>query len=262
MFSLGFQIWGETDVSSAGKTAGMNVSDNWRCTVSYRLCHWLVLMLLLSAISAFGQNEGRPEFFVGYSNLLAKGVPDSSNDPSSFFNGDFVNNRGGLHGITGEVSLYPSTTSPFGLTGNISFNRMGKSAEIATGSNKEKTNVWYFMAGPSYVFPDQGRLVPFVRIMAGIARTNYEAAIERDVANATLKSTFDFGGTDFAMGFGAGLDLKVNDRFKVRIIQADYAPIFMGDRSVAVLVPGNVFVPRVFEGQRQDNIRFSFGVTF
>jgi hypothetical protein len=64
------------------------------------------------------------------------------------------------------------------------------------------------------------------------------------------------------MAFGAGLDVRVNDRFKIRIIQADYAPIFSGDRAVAVLGQGGVLQPRFLDAQRQDNIRFSFGVTF
>jgi hypothetical protein len=64
------------------------------------------------------------------------------------------------------------------------------------------------------------------------------------------------------MAFGAGLDVKVNDRFKIRIIQADYAPIFLGDRAVAVLGAAGVLQPRVLSSQRQDNVRFTFGVTF
>ena len=104
--------------------------------------------------------------------------------------------------------------------------------------------------------------MPFVRILAGVARTGYEAAIERSVSNGNLRSTFNIGSTDFAMAFGAGLDVKVNDRVKVRIIQVDYAPIFLGDRAVAVLSQAGVLQPRVLDGQRQDNVRFTFGVNF
>ena len=229
--------------------------------MSYRLCYSALLTLLFWSMSAFAQNDRRPEMFVGYSNLQAEGVPDR-NDPNNFFSNDFLNHRTTMHGVDAEIMLYPIASSLIGLTGNISFNRKGRSAEVGTGSNSETTNVWYFMAGPSYVFPDQGRLVPLVRILAGIAHTGYEAAIERSAANGKLRSTFNIGSTDFAMAFGAGLDVKVNERFKVRIIQVDYAPIFLGDRSVAVLGQAGVLQPRLLEGQRQDNIRFTFGVTF
>ena len=39
-------------------------------------------------------------------------------------------------------------------------------------------------------------------------------------------------------------------------------PFFSGDRAVAVLGQAGVLQPRLLDGQRQDNIRFSFGVTF
>jgi hypothetical protein len=228
--------------------------------VSHRLCYSALFMLLLSAISGFAQNERRPQMFVGYSILRAEGMPDRND--SNFFSSSFTTHRGTLQGINGEVMVYPLESSLIGVTGNISFNREGREAEVASVSNEETTDVWYFMGGPSYVFPDQGRLVPLVRVLAGIAHTGYEAGIERSAANGTLKSTFNVGSTDFAMAFGAGLEVKLNDRFRVRIIQVDYAPIFMGDRSVAFLNPAGALQPRVIEGKRQDNFRFSFGVSF
>jgi len=229
--------------------------------MSFRHCYSALFVLLLSSVLAFAQEERGTEFSVGYSNLQAEGMPDR-NDPNNFFTSSFLTNRTTLHGVNGEATFYPLESTVLGLTANISLNRMGRSADITGGSNAEHTNVWYFMAGPAYVFPDQGRLVPFVRIMAGFAHTGYEAAIERSAASGTLKSTFNVGSNDFAMAFGAGLDVKLNDRFKIRLIQADYAPIFLGDRAVAVLGAAGVLVPRVLNGQRQDNVRFTFGVTF
>src|SRR5262245_28702011 len=183
-------------------------------------------------------------------------------DANVVFTGSFINRRSTLSGASGEVMFYPLSSSIIGLTGNISFNRKHRSADVSGGSNAEHTNVWYFMAGPSYVFPDQGRLVPFVRVLVGLAHTGYQAAIQRSVANGNLSSTFNIGSNDFAMAFGAGLDVKVNERFKIRLVQVDYAPIFIGDRAVAVLAPSGVLQPRVLSGDRQDNIRFTFGVTF
>jgi len=233
---------------------------DWRFTLFNRLCYSVLVMLLLSTISAFGQDR-RPEYFAGYSLLQAQHIPDRD-DPNNFFTGSFATHRATFQGLNGEATFYPIASSLFGLTGNVSYNRKGREADITNGSNEERTDVWYFLAGPSYTFPEQGLLVPFVRVMAGIAHTGYEAAIERSAANGNLKSTFDIGTTDFAMAFGAGLDVKVNDRFRVRIIQVDYAPIFLGDRAVAVLNAAGVLQPRVLDSQRQDNIRFSFGVSF
>jgi len=229
--------------------------------MSFRHCYSALFVLLLMSVLAFAQEERTTEFSVGYSNLQAEGMPDR-NDPNNFFTSSFLDHRTTLHGVNGEVTLYPLESSVLGLTANISLNRMGRSADVTGGSNKEHTNVWYFMAGPAYVFPDQGRLVPFIRVMAGLAHTGYEAAQERSVANGNLRSTFNIGSNDFAMAFGAGLDVKLSDRFKIRLIQADYAPIFLGDRAVAVLGAAGILQPRVLTSQRQDNVRFTFGVTF
>ena len=56
--------------------------------------------------------------------------------------------------------------------------------------------------------------------------------------------------------------MRVNDKFKVRVIQVDYTPVFLGDRAISVLGQAGVLQPVTLEGQRQDNVRFSFGVTF
>jgi hypothetical protein len=61
---------------------------------------------------------------------------------------------------------------------------------------------------------------------------------------------------------GGGVDVRVNDRVKVRVFQIDYAPIFLGDRSVRVLGSAGALRPVELEGQRQDQLRLSFGVTF
>jgi opacity protein-like surface antigen len=227
--------------------------------VSHRHYCPLLFMLMFSAVSAFAQSDRRPEFFVGYSNLQAEGFPDR-NDPNNFFSNAFLNRRATLHGINLEATLFP--LDHVGVTGNISYNRRKRSADVGATSNSEHTDLWYFLGGPSYVFPDQGHLVPFARIMAGAAHTGYEAVIQRTAANGNLTSSFDVGGTDFAMAIGAGLDVRVSDRFKVRVIQVDYAPVFLGDRTVAVLGATGVLQPRTLDGQRQDNLRFSFGVSF
>ena len=90
----------------------------------------------------------------------------------------------------------------------------------------------------------------------------YKASTNRNGSGGTFTSSFETGTTDFAMAFGAGLDFKASDRFKIRLVQIDYAPIFLGDRSVAVLGSAGALQPLTLSGQRQDNFRFSFGITF
>jgi hypothetical protein len=63
------------------------------------------------------------------------------------------------------------------------------------------------------------------------------------------------------MAFGGGIDVRVNERIKVRVFQLDYAPIFSGDRTIAVGGFG-LLEPALLDTKRQDNFRFSFGITF
>jgi opacity protein-like surface antigen len=219
----------------------------------------LLALLAFCGLSAFAQEPRKPEFFVGYSNLQGEGLPDT-NDPNNFISNDFLNRRTTLHGINGGITLFPFQS--FGITGDISFNRKHESIDVTAGSNSQNTDIWYFLAGPSYVFPSSGRFQPFGRIMGGVAHTSFEASVERAVSGGTSTNSFDVGSTDFAMGIGGGLDVRVGDKLKVRIIQIDYSPVFLGDRAVSVLGQAGILQPVVLEGQRQDNLRLSFGVTF
>jgi hypothetical protein len=58
------------------------------------------------------------------------------------------------------------------------------------------------------------------------------------------------------------VDIRVNDWLKIRAAQVDWAPVFLGDRTINVLGSAGVIVPITLEGQRQDNLRFSAGVVF
>jgi hypothetical protein len=50
--------------------------------------------------------------------------------------------------------------------------------------------------------------------------------------------------------------------YRIRLIQIDYTPVFLRDKSVQVLGTAGAIQPVNLSGQRQDNVRFSFGVVF
>jgi opacity protein-like surface antigen len=220
-------------------------------------CIYLLLALVFLSTPVFGQRERKPEIFVGYSNLQAEGLQDRD-DSGSFFGSNFFTRRG-LHGANAEVTVFPFAI--FGLTGDFSFNRKERSFDFTGRSNSEKTTIAYFMAGPSYFFAFRERFEPFARVMIGLAHTGYKAQTKQAVSNGQLTSGFQTGSIDFTMAFGGGLDVKF-DKFKVRVIQFDYAPIFLGDHAIAVLGQAGALQPLALDGHRQDNFRFSFGVSF
>jgi opacity protein-like surface antigen len=219
----------------------------------------LLLLILSSAVSAFAQGgEGKPHFFVGYSNLQAEGLPNK-NDPDNLISPDFIDRRTTLHGFNGEVT-YPFNT--FGLTGDFSWNRNKQSSTFTSGTQDTKTDIMYLVGGPSFHFLNSARVEPFARLMGGAARTNFEISSQRNLSGGTVRGEFDTHSVDLAMMVGAGLDVRVGDRFKVRILQVDYAPIFLGDRAIRVLGNAGALQTVELEGQRQDQFRFSFGVIF
>jgi opacity protein-like surface antigen len=200
----------------------------------------LIAFVVLSAGSLFAQGDRSTEFFVGYTNLQGEGLPDQ-NDPDNILSNDFLNRRTTLHGANAAVTFFP--LEMFGLTGDVSFSRNSNDVDVTGGSNDQDTDIWYFMAGPTFSLPSSSRFQPFGRIMAGGAHTAFKLEQERTVGSGTVRNSFDVGSTDFAMGIGGGLDVTVNDRLKVRLIQVDYTPIFLGDRAINVLGNAGVLQP-------------------
>lgn len=215
-----------------------------------------VACILVSATMAVAQ---RPEIFVGYTNLQIEGFPDR-NDPSSVLNTDFFLSRSTLHGVNASVTGYNEVG--IGLTGDFSFSRRRKSESFTGGKDEQHTDTFYFLGGPTVKFARSSRAQPFIRLMAGVARTNFEASRELNAPAGTTTSEFDVGSTDFAASFGGGLDVRVSDNLKIRVIQVDYAPVFLKDRTVEILGSSGVIQPTTLEGQRQDNFRFSIGLSF
>jgi opacity protein-like surface antigen len=219
----------------------------------------LSLLVLLLPAALFAQNDYKPTYFIGYSNLQAEGLPNKNN-PSNILSPEFIDRRTTLHGVNAEAT-FPIRN--FGITGDFSFNRNSQSAEFTSITTQEtKTDVFYFVAGPSYNFRNQSRIEPFVRAMGGGARTNFKISSTSQFTSGTSTNSFDTGSTDLAVMIGGGVDLRVNDKVKVRVFQMDYAPIFLGDRALRVLSQAGALQTLELEGQRQDNVRFGFGVTF
>jgi opacity protein-like surface antigen len=219
----------------------------------------LAVVWTFSSVSLFAQSERKAEVFVGYSNLQAQGLPDKNN-VTGIFSSNFLNDRSTLHGFATEVSGFLSGN--FGLTGSFSFNENKQSNATSFRSDELKTDILYFMGGPSFKVGNSSRFQPFVRVMAGGAHTRFNVDSERFLSSGTLTNSFDTHTTDFAMGAGGGLDWRVKDKLKVRLFQVDYTPIFLGDQSVRRLTDAGAIEPVTLNGQRMDNVRFVFGVVF
>jgi len=219
----------------------------------------LIAVFMLAAAPLFAQSEHKTDVFVGYSNLQAQGLPDK-NSLTGIFGSDFFNNRTTLHGFGSEVSGY--LTDNFGLTGSFSFNENNRSNDFFLGTDSLKTDIFYFMGGPTLRLGHSSRFEPFVRFLAGAAHTRFDVSAQPIAFLSDSNVSFKTNTTDFALGAGGGLDWRVADKLKVRLFQVDYAPVFFSDQSISSLSLAGALQPFTLNGQRMDNVRFGFGIVF
>jgi hypothetical protein len=190
---------------------------------------WLIFLLAANVSIGLAQTSTeRPsnEFFAGYSYNRAD-INTLTIDP----------HRTGQNGFNLEYTR--NITKHIGLTGDGSahFHRETRSTTSETFTSKRDQ---YFLLGGLQFKTRSGKgVAPFAHALFGASLFRGFTSNIRAAGNVF---TFD-DATSFAMVFGGGLDIHVNKRIDVRMIQADYAPTFFGSG-------------------RQDNFRFSVGIIF
>src|SRR5262249_542020 len=145
----------------------------------------------------------------------------------------FFNDRTTLHGFNASASGF--FTDNFGITGDFSFNENNRSSSAFPGNDSVKTDIFYFMAGPTFKVGHSSKLQPFAHFLAGGAHTRFDVSSERPFSSGNVTNSFTTGATDFALGAGGGLDWRLTDALKVRLFQVDYVPIFLRDQSINTL---------------------------
>lgn len=210
-----------------------------------------VFLFLASASAVFAQGK-RAEVFVGYSNLQADRSYDDLGNLNSFADSF---KRNGLHGVEGSVTGFP--VSWLGLTGDVSYHRKENMTSGAGIASQYKREVFYFMAGPTLKIRNPSRVEPFARALFGGAHVRENYTLTTTTPTGSTAVTIDPSTTKFAMGLGGGLDVRLGDKFSLRLIQVDYTPIFTGDRVFNV----NNNTIRL-DKNRIDNVRVSVGLVF
>lgn len=208
-------------------------------------------MLLALSLVSLAQGK-RAEVFVGYSNLQADRSFDSLGNFSSFQD---TFKRNGLHG--GEVSVTGFPVAWLGLTGDFSYHQKDSSASVAGGTNQYERRIFYFMGGPTFKVRNPTRVEPFVHGLLGGAHIREKFVLTPTGTTGPAPANFTVSNTKFALGLGGGLDVRLGDKFSLRLIQVDYTPIFTGDR---VFVVNNNSLR--LSKNRVDNLRLSVGLVF
>ncbi len=188
---------------------------------------WLTFLMAANVSIGLAQTPAeRPsnEFFAGYSYNSAD-INTLTIDP----------HRTGQNGFNLEYTR--NITKHIGLTvdGSAHFHRETRSTTSETFTSKRDQ---YFLLGGLQFKTRSGKgVAPFAHALFGASLFRGFTSNIRAVGNVF---TFD-DATSFAMVFGGGLDIHVNKRIDVRMIQADYAPTFFGSG-------------------RQNNFRLSVGI--
>ena len=214
--------------------------------------YFLCLALLLASTAVTLAQGKRAEVFIGYSNLQADRSFDDLGNLSTFRDSF---KRNGMHGVEGSITGFP--VSWLGVTGDFSYHRKESSTSITGGSSQYDREMFYFMGGPTLKIRNATRIEPFARALIGGAHLRENYTLTTTTATGSSQLTISPNTTKWAMGLGGGLDVRLGDKFSLRLIQVDYTPIFTGDRIFNV----NNNTIRLSKN-RIDNVRVSVGIVF
>lgn len=241
------------------------------------------VVLVLSAAAAFAQSDyNKFEVYGGYShswvtsntkaqNVVITGVGTLSITDmcSSAFTDDlgpnlqkqFYCSRRGFNGFDGSATY--NFTKYLGVQGDFT-GSYKKDRIVDTGGGETTTvntteRLYNFLGGIQIKNNGRdARVKPFAHVLAGAAR--YSATLNQTVQPDTAFSfQLHDSVTSFAMKLGGGIDVRAGRRIDIRVIEADYNPIFARDRALqAVSGPFTVSAT----GKTTHNFSIGFGVVF
>ena len=221
----------------------------------------LATLLLILATPALAQDDYKKyEFFGGYSALH---LDNLAGDTSNAAINDVLGEKQTLRGfnLAAGINFHKYIGAKFDYSLHLREDEFTRPA----GSGTIDTTLQNFLGGIQIKnnSEDGPTLKPFGHALFGVAVQKV------DVDSPQLPAVFgisDFhtNETSFAMAFGGGLDIKLNKRFDLRIVQIDWNIINRGDQQTGiVLVPTpnqTVGSPFVIQGTRQDNLRLGIGI--
>lgn len=145
----------------------------------------------------------------------------------AYFNSDQFVERESLNAPAFIVSAAGNVSKNFGIVAEVNGNYGDVTIPNQGPTREFATNTYNFLFGPRFTARRTGKNF-FGHVLIGAARTSVDG--------------FD-SETDFAMAVGGGLDINASKEIAVRLVQADYLPIFAS-------------------GETAHNYRISFGIVF
>ncbi len=219
-----------------------------------------IILAFSTAVVAQSDEYKKYEFFAGYSSLYLDNLAGDTSSPAV---NDVLGEKQNLRGF--NVAAGWNFHKYVGAKFDYSLHLREDNFTRPLGNGTIDTTLQNILAGIQIKnnSEDGPRLKPFGHALFGVAVQKV------DVDSAQLPALFgisDFhtNETSFAMAFGGGLDIKLNKRFDLRVVQVDWNIINRGDQQTGiVLVPTPnqvVGTPFVIPGTRQDNLRLGIGI--
>ena len=207
-----------------------------------------IFFLSLCASVAFAQGQddyNKVEFYGGYSyarvapNIKTVIIDGSSFDPCTAAGADilrpnfqsFFCKRRGFNGF--DASITYNFNRYFGIKGNVTGHyRSEKFVDTfgpVTDTINDKESVYNFLVGLQVKDNRKdARFKPFAHALFGAA-VNASRQVQTSAESASDNFTTRDKVTSFAMKLGGGIDVRVNRKFDIRLVEVDYNPIFTRD---------------------------------
>jgi len=221
----------------------------------------LIAFVMLLAPTALAQHDDykKWEFFGGYSAL---GFDTLAGETDIAAINDVLSGRNTLRGF--ELSITRNFHRYWGVKGDYSLHLREDNFSRPAGDGTVDSTVQNFLGGIQIKDNEtEARLKPFAHALFGVA--NQKVDLDSPNLGAVFGLTdFHVNETSFAMAFGGGLDIRLNDRIDIRAAQIDWNIINRGDQELGILLVPTPHqaagTPFVLPGHRQDNIRLSIGI--
>ena len=221
----------------------------------------LAALILVSTNTALAQDDyKRYEFFAGYSALRIDNLAGDTSSPA-------------IDDVLGEKQ----TLRGFNLAATYNFHRyVGAKFDYSLhlrednftrplGSGTVDTTLQNFLGGIQIKdnSEDGPTFKPFGHALFGVAVQKVDVDSPQLPALFGI-SDFSTNETSFAMAFGGGLDIRLNKRFDLRVVQIDWNIIKRGDQQTGIVLAPTPFqtvgTPFFIPGTRQDNLRLGIGI--
>lgn len=234
-------------------------------------------IISLCSSSTFAQNSddyNKVEFYGGYSrasvqpsaktiNFTGTDLAPCSSEAAIFLGKNFQTSfchRRGFNGF--DTSITYNFSRYFGIKGNVTGHyNSERSVDTLFGSTEAidtKKRIYNYLVGLQVKDNRKdARFKPFAHALVGVATYNFKGvntAADVPMDNYTLRGKV----TSFAMKLGGGIDMRVNRRIDLRLVEVDYNPIFTRNYAFT----GGPFPPVTQQGKRTNNITIGFGIVF